>query len=185
MMRFLAGALALGAGLVLALGPSSAAEAPLVPSWMKIEKGAHLVRLNIIAGWNANNGALNFNGYFAGNMTVVVPPAWTVDIAFKNTDAMLPHSLVVTKAFAPDEMPELAGLKQVAIPRAYTNNPEEGIPSPKTDNLRFITKDPGEFYFFCGAPVHGRGGMWTRLTVDPAAEAPYVILAGAGEEGRP
>jgi len=171
-------------GLAMAVSSARAAEQPLVPSWMKIEKSAHLVRLNIIAGWNANNGALNFNGYFSGDMTVVVPVAWTVDIAFKNTDGMLPHSLVVTKPFKPDEMPDLAGVKEVAIPRAYTNNPEEGIPAPKTDTVRFATKDAGEFYFFCGAPGHGHGGMWTRLKVDPSAEAPYVLIDKGAENGR-
>src|SRR5258708_29927493 len=116
----------LAAVLALSLVAAASADEPLVPSWMKIEKPARLVRLNIVAGWNANNGALNFNGYFGGDMTVVVPVAWTVDIAFKNTDAILPHSIMVKKTFTPEEMPDLAGLNQVAIPRAYTNNPEEG-----------------------------------------------------------
>jgi hypothetical protein len=175
----------LAAVLALFLAAAASAEAPLVPSWMKFEQSARLVRLDIIAGWNANNGALNFNGYFGGDMTVVVPVAWTVDIAFKNTDAMLPHSLLVTRPFKPEEMPDLAGLNQVAIPRAYTNNPEEGLPASKTDTVRFVTKQPGDFYLFCGAPGHGHGGMWTRLKVDPAADAPYVVVDTTATEGRP
>jgi hypothetical protein len=96
---------------------------------------------------------------------------------------MLPHSLVVTRPFNSDEMPDLAGVDKVAIPRAYTNDPDQGIPSSKTDTVRFVAKTAGEFYFFCGAPGHGHGGMWTRLKVDPAAEAPYVVVA-EGAEGR-
>jgi len=173
----------LAASLLAFVGTAAASSENFVPSWMKIQAPARLVRLDIIAGWNANNGALNYNGYFSGDMTVVVPVAWTIDLVFKNTDAMLPHSLVVTRPFKSDEMPDLAGVDQVAIPRAYTNDPDKGIPSTKTDTVRFIAKDAGEFYFFCGAPGHGHGGMWTRLKVDPAAEAPYVMLA-EGAEGR-
>ena len=184
-MRLFARADVLAAVLALALGAAASAEEPLVPSWMKIEKSARLVRLNIVAGWNANNGALNFNGYFGGGLTVVVPVGWSVDIAFKNTDAMLPHSLLVTKPFMPEEMPDLAGLNQVAIPRAYTNNPEEGIPAPKTDTVQFVAKAAGDFYLFCGAPGHGHGGMWTRLKIDAAADAPYVIVDKSAADGRP
>jgi hypothetical protein len=184
-MRVFARAGGHAAVLALSLAASAAAEEPLVPSWMKIEKSGHLVRLDVTAGWNANNGALNFNGYFGGDMTVVVPVAWTVDIAFKNNDGMLPHSLVVTKPFKPEEMPDLAGLDQVAIPRAYTNNPEQGLPAPKTDTVRFATKTAGDFYLFCGAPGHGHGGMWAKLKVDAAVESPYVVVDKSAAAGRP
>jgi sulfocyanin len=180
---------ALTLGFVVAVlslpGSGRAAEEKLTPSWFKVEKSARLVRLNIVAGWNANNGALNFNGYFSGDMTVVVPVAWAVEIAFKNNDAMLPHSLLVTKPFTKDDVPDKAGVAQVAIPRAYTNNPEEGIPSPKTDTVRFATKEAGNFYLFCGAPGHGHGGMWVKLTVDANADAPYVLIDKSGDPGRP
>jgi hypothetical protein len=178
------GALVLVAVVLSVVPFASVADDRLVPSWMKVEKAAHLVRLNIVSGWNANNGGLNYNGYYSGDMTVVVPPAWTVEIDFKNNDAMLPHSLIVTKPYGVDEFPDQAGAGQAALPRAYTDNPEQGIPSPKTDTVRFATKDPGDFDFFCGAPGHGHGGMWTRLTVDAAAEAPYVTLAKEAERGR-
>ncbi len=164
---------------------SGRAETPSVPSWMKIDAAGKRVSLNIITGFNANNGALNFNGYFAGDMTVVVPVGWTVDIDFKNQDAMLPHSLVVTKAFDKDHIPDLAGVNEVAIPRAYTNNPEEGIPSPKTDMVRFVAKQAGDYLFFCGAPGHGLGGMYTKLKVDPAATAPYILVEPGAQTGRP
>ena len=141
--------------------------------------------LDVVAGFNANNGALNFNGYFTGDMTVVVPVGWSVEIDFKNNDAMLPHSLLVTKPYPPDHVPDVAGADQVAIPRAYTDNPDQGIPSPKTDKVNFTVKAAGEYDFFCGAPGHGQGGMWTRFVVDAAATAPYVTIAAGAEPGRP
>jgi len=162
------------------------AEAPHVtPSWMKVDAAGKRVTLDIVAGFNANNGALNYNGYFTGDMTVTVPVGWTVDIRFKNNDAMLPHSLVVTKPYARDHFPEQAGVNDVAISRAYTDNPDQGIPSPKTDQVEFVTRDPGPFYFFCGAPGHGQGGMWTHFVVDAAAGTPSATVAPGAEPGRP
>src|SRR5215469_12535221 len=99
---------ALVAACCLVASGAGAAE-KLVPSWMKITAPARLVRLDIVAGWNANDGALNFNGYFSGDATVVVPVGWTVDIAFKNNDGMLPHSLVVTRPYKREEIPQTAG----------------------------------------------------------------------------
>jgi sulfocyanin len=181
-MRNAVRAALLAACCLTSSGAICAAE-KLVPGWMKIQAPARLVRLDIVAGWNANDGALNFNGYFNGDLTVVVPVGWTVDIAFKNNDGMLPHSLVVTRPFPPGEMPQTAGTKEVAIPRAYTNDPEQGIPAAKTDSIRFAAKEAGEFYMFCGAPGHGQGGMWVKLKIDPAAETPYALVE-EGADGR-
>ncbi|MGO8919672.1 MAG: sulfocyanin-like copper-binding protein [Stellaceae bacterium] len=180
----LAAALAVFVSL-LPLAAPARAQAHLTPSWMKIDASAKRVSLDVIAGFNANNGALNFNGYFTGDMNVVVPVGWTVDIHFRNNDAMLPHSLLLTKPYAKDHFPDQAGVNDVAIPRAYTDNPDQGIPAPKTDRVEFVTRDPGPYYFFCGAPGHGQGGMWTHFTVDAAASAPYVAVATGAEPGRP
>lgn len=180
----LAAALAALALSVAALAPAGAQNPP-TPSWMKIDAPTKHVSLDIVAGFNANNGALNFNGYFTGDMTVMVPVGWTVDIHFKNNDAMLPHSLLVTKPFATDHFPDQAGVNDVAIPRAYTENPDQGLPSPKTDTVEFVTRDPGPFYFLCGVPGHGQAGMWVHLTVDAAASTPSVAVAPGAEPGRP
>jgi len=165
--------------------PAIAQGSPQTPTWMKTDPQAKVVKLDIVAGFNANNGALNFNGYYVGDMSVVVPVGWIVDMVFKNQDAMLPHSLLVTKPYPPDQMPQQAGVNEVAIPRAYTVNPEEGIPAPNGDTVRFQVKQPGQFYFFCGAPGHGQGGMWTKLVVDAATPLPYVSVAAGAEPGRP
>ncbi len=166
------------------VAPARADEPHSVPSWMKAEPATKRVRLDIVAGFNANNNALNYNGYFTGDLTLVVPVGWTVEINFKNNDAMLPHSLIVTKPFAPDHFPDQAGLNDVAIPRAYTDNPEQGIPSPKTDKVTFVAKDLGDYYLFCGAPGHGLGGMWVKLRIENA-DTPYAVIAPGAESGRP
>ncbi len=173
------------AALALLATPLRAQSDHLTPSWMKADAGKKRVSFDIVAGFNANNGALNYNGYFTGDMTVVVPTGWTVDIRFANNDAMLPHSLLVTKPYKPDNFPDIAGVDQVAIPKAYTDNPDQGIPSPKTDTVTFTAKPAGDYYFFCGAAEHGKGGMWTKLKIDDAATAPYVTIAKDAEPGRP
>jgi sulfocyanin len=165
--------------------PAPAQSNQQTPSWMKNDVSAKHVALDIVAGFNANNGALNYNGYFTGDMTVVVPVGWTVDIHFKNNDAMLPHSLVVTKSFPPGHFPDHAGVEDIAIPRAYTDNPDQGIPSPRTDTLTFTATTAGDYDFLCGVPGHGQAGMWTKLVVDPTAKAPYVMLSPKAEPGRP
>lgn len=170
--------------LPLAL-PATAAEDHQVPSWMKIDAAAKHVTLDIVAGFNANNGALNYNGYHTGDMIVTVPVGWKVDIHFRNNDAMLPHSLVVTKPYAKGQFPERAGVEQVAIPRAYTDNPDQGIPAPKTDTVNFVTSTPGSYDFLCGAAGHAQAGMWTRFVVVAGAAQPYVTVEPGAEPGRP
>ena len=66
---------------VLVTAPAWAAE---TPDWMTIDAAKKSVSLDMVAGWNPNNGALNYNGYSGGEMTVVVPVGWTVKIAFTN-----------------------------------------------------------------------------------------------------
>jgi hypothetical protein len=184
-MRLMLLGAAMAAVVTLCVASLAAVEGETKPSWMTVDQKARLVGLNIIAAWNPNNGGLNYNGYYSGDMTVVLPVGWSVEIQFKNQDAMLPHSLVVTKAYAPDEFPDSAGIQQVAIPRAYTDSPEEGIPSPKTDTVRFMAGVAGNFDFLCGAPGHGHGGMWTKLKVDPNATEPQILVAEGAEPGRP
>ncbi len=167
------------------LAAPARAQAQLTPSWMKIDAPTKHVSLDVVAGFNANNGALNFNGYFTGDMTVVVPVGWTVTIHFKNNDGMLPHSLLLTKPYAKDRFPDQAGVNDVAIPRAYTDNPDQGIPSPKTDTVDFVTRDPGPYDALCGAPGHAQGGMWIKFVIDAAAAAPYATIAPGAESGRP
>jgi sulfocyanin len=170
--------------LLLALPGRAENRAPL-PSWFVVDAARKHVRIDLVAGFNANNGALNFNGFYGGDMTIALPPGWTVDVAFRNQDAMLPHSLLVTRAFDPKEMPQLAGVQQVAIPRAYSNDPEQGIPTPGGDSLTFVPVAAGDFDFLCGVAGHAQAGMWTRLKIDAALTAPTVTVAAGAEPGRP
>jgi Sulfocyanin (SoxE) domain len=73
----------------------SRAEERIVPSWMVIDVGAKRVQMDVVAGFNPNNSSWNFNGYYEGSITVVVPEGWRVEITLTNRDGDVPHSLVV------------------------------------------------------------------------------------------
>lgn len=84
----------------------------------KGRSGQKIVTADLVAGWNSENGALNFNGYYQGDMTLAVSVGWTVKVNFMNHDGILPHSMLVTKQYAKDDIPIEAGNDQVAISKA-------------------------------------------------------------------
>ena len=172
------------AGVLIAVAVSAAARAEerLVPSWMTSDKAAKLVTIQLVAGWNANNGALNYNGYYKGDATILVPPDWTVDVKFSNHDGMLPHSVLVTKPLG-DHIPEQSGQAQVAISRAYSVDPESGIMADKRDDVRFAARDAGLYWFLCGVVGHGLAGMWINFDVDAKATEPALVIASGAEAG--
>ena len=180
--------------LVVAAAPGSADET-LVPSWMKSDAATKTVNIELVAGWNANNGALNYNGYYKGDMTVVIPAGWTVDVKFRNRDGMLPHSVLVTKPYLvtqpylvtkpspPKEIPEQAGVSEVAIARAYSNDPESGMMADHREEFGFSARDAGEYWLLCGVTGHALQGMWVKLSVDAQTDQPQIAIAGGAEPG--
>jgi sulfocyanin len=158
------------------------ADENLVPAWMKADESAKSVQLEIVAGWNPNNGALNFNGYYKGDLTIVVPVGWTVVAKFSNHDGMLPHSMLVTRPLE-GHIPEQAGLGEVAISRAYSNDPESGIMSNQHDEVRFVARDAGNYWLLCGVTGHGLQGMWVKLDVDAHAALPHIVVVSGAEPG--
>src|SRR6266566_5156113 len=62
------------------------------PTWLSVNAAAKTVRFQLIAGLTGVNGALNFNGFSDGGLTLVVPAGWQTEIDFRNHDGMLPHS---------------------------------------------------------------------------------------------
>jgi sulfocyanin len=176
----------IGVLLLLASTGLSRAEEQLTPSWMTIDGGARKVAMDVVAGFNANNSSWNFNGYYAGNATVVVPAGWGVRITLSNRDGDVPHSLVVMdEPGSPDDLPLQAGREQVAISRAYSKSPEQGISAGDQDVVAFKTKEAGDYLWFCGVPGHGQSGMWIYFEVAANADAPYLTAAEGAEPGRP
>jgi FtsP/CotA-like multicopper oxidase with cupredoxin domain len=163
---------------------STCAEERIVPSWMAVDAGAQKVEMDVVAGFNPNNSNWNFNGYYEGGMTVVVPEGWRVEITLGNRDGDVPHSLVVMADPGAGNLPLQAGREQAVFPRAYSRSPEQGISAGDQDVVSFKADEVGEYLWFCGVPGHGQSGMWTRFAVRGDADAPYVLIAEDAEPGR-
>jgi hypothetical protein len=172
-------AMAVGAGAP-APAPAqggTAASAPTVdPSWLQVDTVTKTATFELIAGLTGLNGALNFNGFRDGGLTLEVPLGWTVVMNFRNHDGMLPHSAEVIN----DAHPLPTQPVTPAFPRAFTLRLNEGIPSEGRDDLRFIADLGGSYLIFCGVPGHGAAGMWIRLTVSASFHTPSLAATPAG-----
>jgi sulfocyanin len=174
----------LAAALLPVARPATAAEERTVPTWMTVDAGAHKVTMDVVAGFNPNNSNWNFNGYYDGDMTVVVPEGWQVDITLTHRDGEAPHSLVVMADPGADNLPLQAGREQAAFPRAYSRSPEQGISAGDQDTISFKADQTGEFLWFCGVPGHGQSGMWMRFAVTGDAKTPYITITADAEPDR-
>jgi plastocyanin len=110
-------------------------------------------------------GPFKFDEASGGSSGFTVPGNAKVIIHFVNNDGT-PHSAEVISGDGP--IPNAA--VDPAIPKAYTNKLQEGLPQGATDDITFTAPASGKYRIFCGVPGHGLSGMWIWLTVDPAAK---------------
>ncbi|MGH8621660.1 MAG: sulfocyanin-like copper-binding protein [Burkholderiales bacterium] len=158
--------------LTVALAGPVFAQQPLDPAWLSFDATTKTVRFQLIAGLTGVNGALNFNGFRDGEVTLVVPVGWTTEIDFRNHDGMLPHSAEVIAPQTPLPTQPVGP----AIPRAFTMRLASGLPPEGTDDMRFTAQPVGEYLIVCGVPGHGAAGMWIRLRVSATAMTPALLL---------
>ena len=172
--RWRAGTLA---GLVLGSlsGPVTAQQQRPDTTWLSFDAAAKTVRFQLIAGLTGLNGALNFNGFRDGGLTLVVPVGWETRVEFRNHDGMLPHSAEVIAPQSPLPTQPVGA----AIPRAFTVRLATGLPPEGRDVMRFVAQPAGEYLIFCGVPGHGAAGMWIRLRVSASAQVPTMELTPA------
>lgn len=158
----------LGAGVAAAQAPTGGARVD--PSWLRVDAGSKTAEFQVIAGLTGLNGALNFNGYRDGGLTLTVPEGWHVVLHFSNHDGMLPHSAEVIA----DAKPIPPGPVPAAFDRAFTVRLAEGMPPQGEDDIKFVADKVGSFLVFCGVPGHGMQGMWIRFRVSRTARRPSV-----------
>lgn len=172
------GALALVAMICGAARPAQQRRVidPIDPSWLSFDAATKTARFRLTAGLTGVNGALNFNGFRDGELTLVVPEGWTVAVSFENHDGMLPHSAQVIGEQHP--LPASA-LDKSGIDRAFTNKAFEGLAPQSKDNMRFTAAPVGNYQIVCGVPGHALAGMWIRMQVSSDAKQPSVIATPA------
>ena len=169
-----AGGLIVGLGLAVPhraaaqAGTAAAAPQAIDPAWLSGDVASRTATFELVAGLTGLNGALNFNGFRDGGLTLTVPLGWTVLMNFRNHDGMLPHSAEVIDDVHPLQLQPVTP----AFPRAFTLRLAEGIPSEGRDDLRFIADKGGSYLIFCGVPGHGAAGMWIRLVVSSSVPQP-------------
>jgi len=161
--------------------PVQAQQQRVDPTWLSFDPAAKTVRFQLIAGLTGLNGALNFNGFRDGDLTLVLPVGWTTEIAFRNHDGMLSHS---AEEISPQTPLPVQPVRS-AISRAFTLNLAAGLPPEGTDDMRFVAQPVGEYLIFCGVPGHGASGMWIRLRVSATAPTPALLLTPATEASAP
>ena len=179
----LAGLIAWACGSALPVVAVAQAEhavetAAIDPSWLQFDTATQAVSFQLIAGLTGLNGALNFNGFRDGGLTLTVPLGSNVVLHFRNHDGMLPHSAEVIA----DTHPLPPGPVTPAFARALTVRLEQGLISEQTDDIRFIADRGGSHLIFCGVPGHGAAGMWIRLEVVGSIRTPSLA---ATPRGRP
>jgi len=154
-----------------AAGAQAATGRPRVdPSWLRVDAGSKTAEFQLIAGLTGLNGALNFNGFRDGRLTLTVPRGWHVVLHFRNHEGMLPPSAEVID----DTRPVPTGPAPAAFDRAFTLRLAEGLPPQGEDDVRFVADRVGSFLIFCGVPGHGTQGMWIRFRVSGQARRPTV-----------
>lgn len=151
--------------------PAAAPAALTMPDWMKVDKGAKTVAMDVQAGKTPDNNHWNFNGYTNGNATITVPAGFKVTIDFKNDDPAVAHSIGVdtrTGNFDATLTP------QPAFPNAVSpdpTNPGGGTGAGKSAKVSFTAAKPGHYSMVCYMPGHAAAGMWTYFDVSSDGSA--------------
>ena len=140
----------------------------VVNTFLAYNPQARVVWIDLIAGFDGGNGALNFNGGFEGRHTLVVPLGWRVAIRFANRDRDLSHSAIVVRHV--DAVPLM--IPPAAFPNAYTISLERGLMEGRTDEVHFSADTQGRYQLVCAVPGHGQGGMWVGMEISASATLP-------------
>jgi hypothetical protein len=158
------------AGLAAAQGVADSSQR-VDSTWLRVEhhKKNVNVTFQLIAGLTGLNGALNFNGFRDGGLTLTVPRGAHVIMPFRNNDT-LPHSAEVIGNVSP--LPD--GPVPPVFAGAYTVRLEQGLAPQGVDTVRFVADREGSYLIVCAVPGHGTKGMWIRFYVGDKASKPSV-----------
>mgnify|MGYP000131905125 CR=1 FL=1 len=139
------------------------------PAWMHVNSQTKAVVFDLVAGFDGSNNAFNYNGYYAGGVTLRVPDGWTVEVMLTNRDANAPHNIIVTYPYRIDDMPNELTSGAAVLKRAYTDDVYDG----QKESMRFVAK-AGQYWLFCGIMGHGINDMWINFEVSSTLSTPEV-----------
>lgn len=143
-----------------------------MPDWYQYDEANNTVTLDIASGTSSDNNYWNFNGYYNGDITVVVPVGTTVTINSSNED---PNNMVHSIGVAPftSNPPAMVDPEPV-FEGAITSNAAsatEATATGESESITFTANQAGEYSLACYVPGHAVAGMWILFTVSDAGEA--------------
>ncbi len=157
--------------------PAEAAAEPMgelmVPDWMTVDAAAMTVSMDIVAGQTDANNSWNFNGYYSGNATIVVPAGYAVTINFSNDDPVNPHSVGIdanTSGSFPAMFQDPVPVFEGAISSNPTSMSDATLPGA-SETLTFVADAAGEYTMVCYIPAHAATGMWIFFNVSAEGDA--------------
>lgn len=143
-----------------------------MPDWFTIDEAAKTVMIDVSAGSTDANNHWNFNGYFEGNATIVVPEGYAVTINFTNSDPLTTHSIGVDAIRS--EFPTVFDDPSPVFAGAISPNPTsmtDGTAPGQSATLTFTAGAAGEYSLLCYIPGHATTGMWINFTVSSDGSA--------------
>jgi sulfocyanin len=143
------------------------------PSWLSWDAASKTATIAITAGSTSANSKWNFNGASHGDLTITVPVGSKVVVDFSNNDAGNAHSVGVVGPKQP--VPSSGDGLTFLAPTAYSVPFTRGTPRGRTERFEFKADKAGSYWFFCGVPPHGTGGMYVNFVVSAKAKAPTVV----------
>jgi len=152
-------------------GPAAPTGAVTVPDWYTVDHEARTVDLSIVAGTSPANNFWNFNGFMRGQIAIVVPEGYTVNVEFTNRDPNMAHSVGISSERSnfmtpPAPTPVFAG--------AITENPQsmlEATMPGESESIHFVADTAGGYSMVCYIAGHAAVGMWVFFDVSADGEA--------------
>jgi sulfocyanin len=137
-----------------------------VPNWMKVDKSAKTVTMDITAGESQADNGWNYNGYYNGDATIVVPEGYKVTINFHNKDQANPHSLAIST----DKPPFPATFQEAHLAFKGAETPGSMQMNTATQpgqsaTVTFTADKAGQYVMLCHVPAHATTGMWIHFNV--------------------
>ena len=149
-----------------------AAGALTVPDWMTVDESAQTVTLDITAGSTDANNRWNYNGYYNGNATIVVPEGYEITVNFQNDDPANPHSFGIDDQIG--NYPTMYESPEPVFAGAISSGAAsmtEATQAGQSETVTFTASEAGEYAMVCYVPAHAATGMWIRFNVSADGQA--------------